>query len=125
MFKQLIMVGIGGGVGSIFRFLVSTITSKYVHGTFPLATFIVNLSGCFLIGLLVGLLGQHSQANMHLKLLLVTGFCGGFTTFSAFANENLQLIQQSQSILALVYTIASVVLGILFVWLGMWITKGV
>lgn len=123
MLKQLIMVGIGGGAGSIFRFLVSVVTSKYFHGSFPLATFIVNLSGCLLIGLLIGLLGQQSQVNTHLKLLLVTGFCGGFTTFSAFANENLQLIQHNQSVLALVYTLTSVLLGVAFVWLGMWAAK--
>lgn len=120
MLKQLIMVGIGGGVGSIFRFLVSVVTSKYFQGAFPLATFIVNLAGCFLIGLLVGALGQQSN---QLKLLLITGFCGGFTTFSAFANENLHLLNNNQPILASLYTLASVLLGVLFVWLGMWATK--
>ncbi len=122
MIKQLIMVGIGGGIGSIFRFLVSVMTSKYHQGTFPLATFIVNLVGCLLIGLLIGALEQQS-ANHQLKLLLVTGFCGGFTTFSTFANENLYLLNNNQPLLALFYTLASVLLGVLFVWLGMWVMK--
>ncbi|WP_257670040.1 fluoride efflux transporter CrcB [Parapedobacter tibetensis] len=123
MIKQLVMVGIGGGVGSIFRFLVSVLTSKYFQGTFPLATFIVNLSGCFFIGLLVGFFSQPPIANTNLRLLLITGFCGGYTTFSAFASENLLLMQNNQSITSIVYTVTSVSLGIFFVWVGVWVTK--
>lgn len=123
MIKQLIAVGIGGGAGSILRFLVSVATRKHYDGTFPVATFMVNLSGCFLIGLLIGLIGQQASANNHLKLLLITGFCGGYTTFSAFASENIQLIQNNQLIVSLAYTLASVLLGVLMVWAGMWVTK--
>lgn len=123
MIKQLIAVGIGGGAGSILRFLGSQVTRKYFDGAFPLATFMVNLLGCFLIGLFIGILDGKPDTNGQLKLLLITGFCGGFTTFSAFANENLQLLQNNQFILALTYTIASVLLGILMVWVGMWCPK--
>lgn len=123
MIKQLILVGIGGGVGSMLRFLVSALTSKYFHGTFPLATFVVNLCGCLLIGVLIGLLGRQSDPGGHLKFLLITGFCGGFTTFSTFASENLQLIHSQQGLLAFGYTAASVLLGICLVWMGMWVVK--
>src|SRR5690606_27177284 len=96
---------------------------KHFHGTFPLATLIVNLFGCFLIGLLVGMLIRRSDTNNQLRLLLITGFCGGFTTFSAFASENMQLIANNQWPVALSYTVLSILLGVALVWTGMWLVK--
>lgn len=119
MIKQLILVGAGGAVGSILRFLTSEITSKYYFHSFPLATFLINIIGCFCIGLLVNL----TPANANLKLLLIVGFCGGFTTFSTFARETFDLINHSQMTLAFVYTIASCVIGVCAVWLGMLLTR--
>ncbi|SKB46829.1 CrcB protein [Parapedobacter luteus] len=123
MFKQLIAVGIGGAVGSMLRFLVSVLTSRWAQGAFPIATLLVNLSGCFLIGLLVGIFSQPPYANSSLRLLLITGFCGGYTTFSAFANENLLLIEQQQTLAAVAYTLLSVLLGIALVWVGVATSK--
>ena len=91
MIKQILLVGLGGGLGSVFRFLTSLLTAKYYSNAFPIATFTANILGCFLIGLLIGILGQSIQTNQNLKLLLITGFCGGYTTFSAFAGYSTQL----------------------------------
>lgn len=118
MLKQLLLVGVGGGIGSILRYLTSYCTAKYYVGAFPLGTFLVNLLGCFLIGILAAIIGHHITANDNLKLLLITGFCGGYTTFSAFAIENFNLINQNQLLIAVIYISLSIVLGILAVWLG-------
>ncbi len=119
MIKQLLLVGIGGGVGSMLRFLVSVVTSRFVQGTFPVPTLLVNLSGCFLIGVLAGIFAQPPYADNNIRFLLITGFCGGYTTFSTFAHENLLLIENQQLFTAISYTLLSVVLGITLVWLGM------
>ena len=116
MIKQVLLVGAGGAVGSIFRFLISEITGRYYVQSFPLA---INVLGCFIIGLLVNML----PANANLKLILIVGFCGGFTTFSTFARESMDLINQQQSFLALLYVVASSVVGITAVWVGMQISK--
>src|SRR5690606_23546957 len=118
MIKQLLLVGIGVGIGSMLRFLVSVVASRFVHGTFPLPTLVVNLSGCFLIGILAGIFAQPPYADNHMRFLLITGFCGGYTTFSTFAHENLLLIESQQLLMAIGYTLLSVVLGIALVWLG-------
>lgn len=113
---NVLLVAIGGALGSVLRYLTSLFVAHYFSGKFPLATFIINFIGCFLIGVF---LHFSLRADEKLKYLFVIGFCGGFTTFSTFANENLQLFQNGNYILALGYTLASVVLGILAVWLGM------
>lgn len=123
MWKQIILVGLGGGIGSILRFLTSALTLKYYSDSFPFPTFIVNLIGCFIIGLLIGSLGQNIQANQNLKFLFITGFCGGYTTFSAFAEENLTLIQNNNYWTAIMYIVLSVFIGLFAVWVGLSITK--
>lgn len=84
---------------------------------------IINMIGCLLIGLLIGVLGQNIQTNQSLKLLLIVGFCGGYTTFSTLAVENLTLIQDHQYWTAIGYTLASIVIGLLAVWIGFKITQ--
>lgn len=125
MIKELLLVGIGGGVGSMLRFLVSVVTSRFAQGTFPLPTLLVNLSGCLLIGILVGLFAQPPYSDNNMKSLLITGFCGGYTTFSTFANENIVLIENQQVPMAIGYTLLSVVMGIALVWIGMWASQAV
>src|SRR5690554_173361 len=123
MLKTLLIVGLGGGIGSIFRYLTSVLTQKHVQSLFPWATFLVNVIGCLIIGILVGLFAKQQIENTDLKLLFITGFCGGFTTFSAFALENIKLFQSGNTLLALLYIALSVILGVLAVWTGMMITK--
>ena len=92
MIKTLLLIGIGGAFGSIFRYLTHWITTKYFQGSFPLSTFLVNVLGSLLIGLFIGYLGKYFPENYPLKFLLIVGFCGGFTTFSSFALENYNLL---------------------------------
>lgn len=122
MIKQLLLVGLGGGIGSIFRYLTSLLTAKYYTNAFPLATFITNVLGCFIIGVLIGYFA-NSNIDNNLKLLFITGFCGGYTTFSTFAAENISLLQSNNYLTLIGYTLASVVVGLLAVGLGLMITK--
>jgi fluoride exporter len=123
MLKTIIYIAIGGAVGSVFRFLTSILVSKFWSNQFPLATFITNLIGCFLIGLFIGLLTKNELNDSNLKWFLVTGFCGGFTTFSAFGIENINLLQNNNSLLAFGYIGFSVLLGLFAVWFGLFISK--
>lgn len=102
----------------MLRFLVSVVTARLAPGSFPVPTLLVNLSGCFLIGVLVGIFAQPPYADNNMRFLLITGFCGGYTTFSTFASENLLLIENQQLPMAIGYTLLSVVLGIALVWVG-------
>lgn len=120
--KEILAVFIGGGVGSVLRYLINKWVNIAYPISFPLATFLINSLGCFLIGFLVMTLGKSYP--LPIKLLLITGFCGGFTTFSTFAFENVELIQNQQIGLALFYIAYSVVIGILFTWLGILVGRG-
>src|SRR6187455_1929124 len=117
MIKYILIVFIGGGTGSVLRYLTSVLTNKYFTSGFPLATFLVNIIGCLIIGFVTGLYLKNSMTNPDTKLLLVAGFCGGFTTFSAFAQENINLLQTNQISMAVIYTTLSVITGLAFVWL--------
>lgn len=124
MIKQLILVGLGGGIGSIFRYLTSLLVNRYFHpDSFPLATFVVNVLGCLLIGVLIGLSIRYELLDRELKLLLVTGFCGGYTTFSTFSSENLQLLESQNYYILCLYIILSILIGLLAVWLGFQLAK--
>ena len=126
LLKQILLVGLGGGIGSIFRYLVSVFTYSRIDKeclTFPLPTLVVNLLGCFLIGVLIGLTEKHASFDEQMKLFLITGFCGGFTTFSAFSLENMHLYLSGHYFSLIVYILSSVLLGILLVWSGVLIVK--
>lgn len=120
MLKEVLYVGLGGGAGSILRFLTSKIVAKYAHDYFLfLGTFAANIIGCFLIGVLSGWMLTNQPDNQPFRLLFIVGFCGGYTTFSTFAFENLRLLELGQWTLLLGYTLFSVVLGIFAAWAGM------
>lgn len=123
MLRTLLLVGTGGFLGSISRFLASRFIQAGMPGAFPLGTFLVNISGCFLIGLIYGVSERGSLLSAGWKMFLAVGFCGGFTTFSTFANENLALLRDGAYYLFFVYTIASVILGIFSTFLGVLITR--
>ncbi|MEO6903848.1 MAG: fluoride efflux transporter CrcB [Bacteroidia bacterium] len=123
MIKSVIYVGLGGAIGSILRYLTYLLTAKFYSNAFPLATLIINILGCFIIGLLIGVFEHSIQPNQHLRLLLLTGFCGGYTTFSAFTSENMMLLQTNNYLSALLYIAASIVVSLFAIWLGLSLTK--
>ncbi len=118
MLKSILLVALGGATGSVLRFLISVLVEKYLQTIFPWATFLTNMLGCLLIGLFIGLFAKQNLLTPDLRLLLVIGFCGGFTTFSAFASENLLLFQTGNPLSALLYMSLSVFLSLIFVWIG-------
>lgn len=123
MFKTLLLVGIGGAIGSMFRYITHWITTKYLQSLFPLSTFLVNILGSLLIGIFIGFLAKYFPDNHPLKFLLIVGFCGGFTTFSSFALENFTLFQNNQSIMAYFYIAITVITTIIAVGFGSYISK--
>ncbi len=123
MLKTILYIAIGGAIGSVLRYLTSVFVTKYWSSNFPLATFIANILGCFLIGFLIGILEKNNLSNTHLKWFLITGFCGGYTTFSAFGYENYSLFQSNNSLLAFMYIGLSILVGLFAVWFGLFITK--
>lgn len=113
--RNLFYIFLGGGTGSIFRYLVSANTQKLLNfGDFPVATFFVNLVGCFLIGFFSAQYAKQEE----LRFLLVTGFCGGFTTFSTFSSENYTLWQNGNYLILFLYIFLSILGGFLAVISG-------
>lgn len=119
MIKQLLFVGIGGAAGSMLRYLVQRYTN--VPG-FPYGTLLVNLAGCFLIGLFWGLLSKNFITPVT-GLLLMTGFCGGFTTFSAFTFEGMLMMQDNRWLLLASYISASIIGGLFATFAGYRLTS--
>ena len=123
MLKSILFVGIGSFFGGALRYAVSLLMKNLSYQGFPWGTFTVNLLGCFLLGLIFALLGKYSSLNSSLYLLLATGFCGGFTTFSTFANESLQMLQSGNIVGFVTYIALSIILGIALVALGYFVVK--
>ncbi|MDR0348700.1 MAG: fluoride efflux transporter CrcB [Tannerella sp.] len=123
MIRTIILIGIGGGIGSMLRYLFSIWIDRYVQAIFPCGTWVVNIAGCFLIGLLLGLFERNLFVNPDVKCLFVTGFCGGFTTFSTFAVENIVLFQTGNAFAAFLYMAASLLAGLLAVWAGLYMAN--
>ncbi len=116
--KQILAVGCGGFLGAVCRYLLSQWISFLHKGTFPLATFLVNVFGCFLIGFLTALLSGFFPSRKNLSLFLTTGLLGGFTTFSTFGLETVSLMQDGNWMLAFVNMAVSLACGLLGVCCG-------
>lgn len=122
MLKELFYVGVGGAIGSILRYLASLVIKTNNIG-FPWATFIVNIVGCLIIGLLFGFTSRNPNFPNHLNLLLTVGLCGGFTTFSTFSKECIQLLQAGNHWICALYIVGSVVLGVIAAAIGYFLIK--
>lgn len=120
--KTILYIALGGAFGSVLRYLTSQFLGK-LNVNFPFGTFVANVIGCLLIGLFFGYFEKQTNASQELKFFLITGICGGFTTFSTFSNENIQLMQNNQLGVAFLYTSLSIVLGFGMTFFGLIIAK--
>jgi CrcB protein len=120
--KQFLLVFLGGGLGSMLRYAIGSWMAHSKAGV-PLGTMTVNVVGSLLIGLVLGWALKFPSTSPTLVLLLATGFCGGFTTFSAFAFENYELLKNGNYLYFGMYTGLSLALGILAVLIGIWLTR--
>jgi CrcB protein len=122
--KSALLVFIGGGIGSLLRYAVSLFFKHQLNTRLDLfGTLTVNILGSLLIGLLMGWLLKSETTNQDLQLLLVVGFCGGFTTFSSFSADNLSLLKNNLYSEFLLYSLGSLLLGLLAVFVGFMIIK--
>ncbi|WP_430928458.1 fluoride efflux transporter CrcB [Polaribacter marinivivus] len=120
--KNLLFVFIGGGFGSVLRFLLGKWLNNTENGI-PFGTFVANILGSLLIGVILGFAAKSDTLNQNQTLLLATGFCGGFTTFSTFAYENHIFLKSGDFTSFALYTITSFVVGFLAVFAGMYLIK--
>lgn len=124
--KALLMVFLGGGLGSTLRYLISkylNISSYSNSFAIPLGTFTVNILGSLLLGLILGLAHKYDSFSSNALLFLATGFCGGFTTFSAFAFENQELLKSGDYLHFAVYTLGTLILGFSAIFAGLYFSK--
>ena len=112
-------VAVGGAFGAMSRYSVDAWVERRSESLFPWSTFVINLSGCFAVGFLIAAVVDRQRAPQWLRVGLVVGFCGGYTTFSTFAQETLDLVEARDVGLAVASVVASVVLGVLAVLVGM------
>lgn len=125
MLRTILIVGTGGFIGSVMRYLVQFYVEKGMSSTFPMGTLIANVAGSFIIGVIFALAEKGNIMNSEWRIFLTTGICGGFTTFSAFAYNNFMMIKE-QSFLQLFLNIAgSLFLGILAVYIGIILVRAI
>jgi fluoride exporter len=123
---NILLVGAGGFLGSIARYFTVVSVDKRLNSVMPLGTLTVNIVGSFILGFVLALAMKKTGTHLHeWKLFMGTGFCGGFTTFSAFAAENLSLFEQKFPGTAFLYITVSVAAGLLAIWLGFIVAKSI
>lgn len=123
MYRIILLVGGGSFAGGICRYLMQQFIQARYPSSIPLGTLTVNILGCFIIGIIFGFGEKGNVLSPEMRLLLATGFCGGFTTFSSFAYENVALVQSSEYYYTIGYIVLSVVLGFIAVYLGLILVK--
>lgn len=123
MIKAVMIIGLGGFIGSVCRYLVQQWVGEHFASDFPWGTFTANIVGCFLIGLVLGYTVLHTEVPQEVVWFFVTGFCGAFTTFSTFSYEGLFLQNNGKMLLSLLYLGGSVITGLVFTWLGLAVSK--
>ena len=123
MIKSVLIVGIGSFIGGALRYLISTLFKQYCTQGFPWGTLLVNLMGCFIFGIIFALFSKYSSTSHPWCLLLTTGLCGGFTTFSTFAYESVLMLQQGNLSGFISYIATSLIASISLFALGYWIFK--
>lgn len=123
MNRILLLVGIGGFIGSVLRFYSQQVVSKYFPSTLPYGTLAVNIAGCFFVGVIYALSEKGNILNPEWRIFLATGLCGGFTTFSTFSYETINLIKGGEWFYASVYVAFSVVIGLYATYLGILLIK--
>lgn len=121
--KQFLIVFVGSGLGGVLRYLVNKLFFNIHPSIFPYSTLIVNVLACFIVGLVVGLSFQKDILNPNLKLFLIVGFCGGFSTFSSFSNETISLFQQQNYLYSFLNVILSLCLCLGATFLGLFLSN--
>lgn len=118
MVKTLLFIGAGSFLGGVSRYALTRMVQDHILHVFPYGTLVVNIVGCFLIGLFYGLFDRGHVLDPDIRMFLTVGFCGGFTTFSTFANENFSMLQGGNFLGMGVYAVLSFALGLAMVYLG-------
>lgn len=123
MIKTLLIIGFGGFLGSMMRYIIHHYFAQNYSGDYPWGTFAANMIGCFIIGIIFGLVAQGNGLSKELVFFLTVGFCGALTTFSTFSYENVLMLNGGKLFLALVYTGFSYTVGLALTWMGMNVPK--
>ena len=120
---DLVVVAIGGAIGSVSRYMIGNFITKNYHGSFPIGTFAINILGCFLMGIFMSSLIQREVVDTTWRLFLCVGLLGGFTTFSSFGYEAITMLTQGKTMMAGMYAGCSVVAGLFSAITGMMVAK--
>ena len=123
MTRNIVLVGMGSCVGGIARYLTQLFVQKHYPATIPYGTLTANILGCFIIGIIYALAGRGNILTPEMRLFFATGFCGGYTTFSSFAYENISFLQDAEFFNASIYVLISIAIGFIAVYLGILFIK--